>query len=96
MTAVYVVGRISVKEPHSWALYRSQVNATLEPWGGELLLRGRKVAALSAMDEQYSDIVAIRFPDQIAARGWFESPQYQGLIALRSSAADVVLTLYES
>ena len=95
MAAAYVVGRISVKDARLWAQYRSRVPATLLAWGGELLLRGRVVAPLAGA-EPHSDIVAIAFPSVQAAQHWFASPDYQELIALRSEAADVVLTIYEA
>jgi len=44
---------------------------------------------------QYSDTVAIRFPDANAIVGWYGSPAYQALIPLREQAAEVVLIAYE-
>ncbi|WP_313312059.1 DUF1330 domain-containing protein [Pulveribacter sp.] len=95
MPVAYAVGRISVKNAQLWAEYRSRVPATLLSWGGELLLRGKAVMALCGA-ESHEDIVAIAFPDVQAAQGWFASPGYQALTALRSEAADVVLTIYEA
>lgn len=95
MPGAYAVGRISVKNARLWAEYRSRVPTTLLPWGGELLLRGKAVVALCGA-EPHEDIVAIAFPDVQAAQGWFASPDYQALTALRSEAADVVLTIYEA
>ena len=88
------VGRITVKDQRLWEQYRSRVPQTLAPWHGEVLLRGQLGQQLAG-DEPHQDIVVIRSPDMAAARGWFASPEYQALIALRSQAADVVLSLYE-
>ncbi len=88
------VGRITVKDPQLWDAYRNRVPQTLAPWGGEVLLRGQLSQRLAG-HEPHQDIVVIRFPDMAAARGWFASPPYQALIALRSEAADVVLSIYE-
>ncbi len=91
----YVVGHITVKNAEMWAEYRSRVPATLTPWGGELVFRGKQVAALSGASP-HEDIVVIRFPSVAAVNDWFSSPAYQALIPLREQAADVLLLSYES
>ncbi len=91
----YVIGHITVKDPEKWAEYRGRVPATLAPWGGELLLRGRKVTVLCG-EHLYTDTVVIQFPDAAAIAEWFCSPAYQALIPLRSQAAEMVLISYES
>ncbi len=95
MSNAYVIGQITVKNPELWAEYRDQVPATLSPWGGELVFRGKQVAALSG-ENPHPDIVVIRFPSVAAANSWFSSPAYQALIPLRQQAADVLLTSYEA
>jgi uncharacterized protein (DUF1330 family) len=95
MSKGYIVGQVTVKDVQAWADYRSQVPATLAPFGGELVFRGKRVAVLSG-DSPHTDIVVIRFPDAAAAQDWFASPAYQALISLREQAADVLLLAYES
>ena len=89
-SAAYVIGHISVLDEAKWAEYRSQVPATLAPWGAELLLRARKAKVLGGA-HRHSDVVVIRFPDLAAADGWFNSAAYQSLIPLRKVAAEVDL-----
>ena len=93
--AVYVIGHITVKNPEKWGEYREKVPATLAPWGGEVMLRGRRIAVLSGA-HPYTDTVVIRFPDANAAKGWYGSPAYQTLIPIREQAAEMVLISYES
>jgi uncharacterized protein (DUF1330 family) len=93
--AAYVVGHITVKDPEKFAEYRSKVPGTLAPWGGEVILRGRRIAVLSGK-HAHTDAVVIRFPDAGAAAGWHDSPAYQALIPLREQAAEMVLISYES
>lgn len=92
--AAYVIGNITVKNSEKWAEYRSQVPATLVPWGAELVLRGKHAKVLSG-DYRHTDTVVIRFPDMDAVAGWHDSPAYQALVPLRSEAADVDLVSYE-
>jgi uncharacterized protein (DUF1330 family) len=93
--AAYVIGHITVKNPEMWAEYRTRVPATLAPWGGEVILRGRRVAVLSGA-HPYTDTVVIRFPDAEAISLWYSSPRYQALIPTREQAAEMVLISYES
>ncbi len=93
--AGYVIGHVTVKDPQKWAQYRVQVPGTLARWGGEVVLRGRKVAVFSG-EHAHTDTVVIRFPDADSARRWYESEAYQALLALRNEAADLVLVSFES
>ena len=95
MSTAYVVGHLTVKNAEKWTEYRNQVPATLEPWGAELVLRGKRVAILAGV-HQYSDIVVIRFPDKEAVKSWYSSPAYQALIPLRQQAAEMNLISYEA
>ena len=93
--AACVIGHITVKNAEKWVEYRSKVPATLIPWGGEVIFRGRQVAVLSGKGP-HADAVVIRFPDAAAAAGWYASPAYQALIPVREQAANIVLVSYES
>ncbi|MBI5585989.1 MAG: DUF1330 domain-containing protein [Deltaproteobacteria bacterium] len=95
MSIAYVVGQITVKDPGKWAEYRSKVIDTLVPWDAELVFRGKQFAAFSGTCP-HSDMVVIRFPHAAAVEGWYSSPAYQALIALRQQAADMVLLGYET
>lgn len=93
--AAYVIGHLTVRDPVLWDDYRRRVPATLAPWGGELVFRGRLHAVLGG-EHTHRDTVTIRFPDVDAAGAWFASAAYQALIPLRERAAEVVLLSYEA
>lgn len=95
MSNAYVVGHLTVRNAEKWAEYRNRVPATLEPWGAELVFRGKKVATLAGQDS-HSDIVVIRFPDKETVQKWHSSAAYQSLIPLRERAAEMVLLSYET
>ena len=88
--SAHVIGHITVKDFDKWAQYRASVPATLVPWGGEVVMRGRCVEVLCG-EHAHTDVVVIRFPDAAAADGWYRSPAYQALIPLRVQAADMLL-----
>lgn len=94
MGNAYLIGHLTVKDANKWAQYRSRVPATLAPWGGELILRGRIVNVLAG-EHVHTDTVVIRFPDVAAADAWHASAAYQALIPLRQQATDGVLLCFE-
>jgi len=89
-----LVGHVTVKDPAKWAEYCSKVPATVTPWGGQLLFRGKRNSVLSGA-HAHTDVVAIRFPDAAALHGWHDSPAYQVLIPIREQAVDLVLVSYD-
>jgi uncharacterized protein (DUF1330 family) len=92
--SAYLIGHITVKDVKKWEVYRQQVPGTLEPWGAQVVFRGR-LAAVLAGEHHYSDAVVIRFPDQGALQGWYSSSEYQALVPIRSEAADIILVSYD-
>lgn len=94
MASAYIIGHITVKDEKKWAEYRNRVPATLEPWGAELVFRGKLFTILSG-NHGHTDTVVIRFPDLQSLNDWHSSTQYQSLIPLRQEAAEVELLAYE-
>ena len=94
MTSAYAIGHITIKDETKWLEYRGKVAATLEPWGGELVFRGKLSSVLSG-SHRHTDTVVIRFPSLQALNGWHASPLYQALVPLRQEAAEVDLLAYE-
>lgn len=94
MTYAYAIGHITIKDEEKWAAYRSKVPATLKPWGGELVFRGKLSTVLSG-DHKHTDAVVIRFPSLKALNDWHCSPEYQLLVPLRTEAANMDLLSYE-
>jgi uncharacterized protein (DUF1330 family) len=95
MGTAYLIGHITVKDAEKWAAYRSQVPATLQPWGAELVLRGER-AEILAGEHPHTDVVVIRFPSREILQHWHSSAAYQALIPLREQAAEVVLLSYDA
>jgi len=94
MTSAYIIGHITIKDEKKWVEYRNSIPATLDPWGGELVFRGKLTEVFSG-NHKHTDTVVIRFPNLKALNDWHSSPQYQSLVPLRQAAADVDLLSYE-
>lgn len=90
-----VIGHISIRDPDKWAEYRKLVPATLLPFHGKVLLRGRRLGVLCG-EHPHTDTVVLEFPDAAAAQGWYRSRAYQTLIPLREQAAEVTLIHFET
>jgi uncharacterized protein (DUF1330 family) len=84
-----------VTDTQRWQQYVDRVGATFGPHGGRLVFRGARADALNR-DAHGDRIVVVEFPDLDALKRWHASADYQALIALRDSAADVVLTAYQA
>lgn len=71
--------------------YLQRIDATLEPFGGRFLVHGGDMEVLE--NEWPGDLIVIEFPDNENARGWYSSPAYREILALRTdnSCSDVVL-----
>lgn len=95
MGAAYVVGQVTIKDQAKWAEYQAAVPATFGAWGGEKIGGGTQFQSLAG-PQTPPNVVVLRFPDREALENWFNSAEYQGLVELRDSGADVILTAYES
>ena len=63
MAEAYVIGHITVKNAEKWSEYRRSVPATIEPWKGVLVFRGKMTSVLSG-SHKHNDTVIIKFPDK--------------------------------
>lgn len=62
--------------------YIERIQTTLDPFGGRFLVHGAEVDAREG--PWPGTVVIIEFPDVDAARGWYESPDYQEILPLRT------------
>ncbi len=71
--------------------YLHKIDATLEPFGGRYLVHGGELDVIE--NEWPGHLIVIEFPDKEHARGWYNSPAYRQILALRTdnSYADVVI-----
>lgn len=62
--------------------YIEKIDETLAPYGGRFLVHGGEVHGLEG--EWDGDIVIIEFPDHDSAVRWYDSPEYQEILPLRT------------
>jgi uncharacterized protein (DUF1330 family) len=77
--------RIPGDVPNSEGLaYLEQVEATVAPYGGKWLAQGAGEVIEGAWP---GAVVLIEFPDRAAATAWYNSPEYQAILPLRTRNA---------
>lgn len=73
--------------------YLERIQGTLDPFAGRFLVHGPNVEVREGVWP--GTIVVIAFPDVIAARGWYESPEYQAILPLRTDHIDGTAIIVE-
>jgi uncharacterized protein (DUF1330 family) len=92
MTA-YFIGEHAVADAAKYEDYLRRVAPMIERCGGRYITRIGSHKVLEG-DWKPNRVVIIEFPDMAALNAWYQSPEYQPLIALRQSAsADVLIAV---
>ena len=90
----YVIANITIHDPGAYAEYAAGTPATIAAHGGRFLVRGGEVTPMEG-DWRPDRLVVLEFPDMDAARRWYDSPEYQPLLAVRERAATSDLVMVE-
>lgn len=90
MTAYAVAHMRQVTPGPQIVEYLRKTDATLEPFGGRFLIHGGEVEVVE--NDWPGHLIIIEFPDRQHARGWYNSPAYRQILALRAdnSRSDLV------
>ena len=82
----YYIAQVEVHDADVYETYRKQVPSTLEPFGGEFIVRGGKMEVLEG-EWPMPRCVVIKFPDMKKAKEWHASEAYAGPKALRQTVS---------
>jgi uncharacterized protein (DUF1330 family) len=94
MSAI-LVSRAKLRDPEKMKAYGAAAAQTLAAHGGEVVLRGAFSEAFLGKGAPHATGI-MRFPNLEAARGWFDSAEYQALTELRETAAEMEFFLYDA
>jgi len=92
--SAFLIFHSTVKDAEKFQGYAQAVPATLKPFHGELLARGKSAKVLSGV-HNHPTVGILKFTDLNRAHGWYESEAYQALIPNRNEAADMTIISYE-
>jgi len=92
--AAYVIAQIEVVDPARFEVYRQQVPATIEAYGGRYIVRG---GASETLEGTWSPkrVVILEFPDRATAKAWWASHAYSPVKAIREHAARTELIIID-
>jgi uncharacterized protein (DUF1330 family) len=83
----YMIAELEVSDAAAFARdYAPNVQSSLDPFGGRYLARGGKTIALEGRTPP-TRMVLVEFPSLAAAQGFYASPKYQALAAVRHRIA---------
>src|SRR3954454_22055803 len=90
----YVSLNVREVDPERYRDYAATIRAAIARFGARLRVRGGAVDVRegSCSPER---VVVLEFPDGDAARAWYESDEYQALLAIRQRAAEAELVIVE-
>lgn len=89
-----IIFHSTITDPEAFTQYAKAVPATLTPFGGTLLTRGKKERVLTG-EHPHTNVGILRFPDLNKAHAWYASEAYQALIPLRETGAEMTVVSYE-
>ena len=92
--SAFVIGHITVTSPQGYADYAKQVPPTLAAHGGEFVVRGGHATAIEG-EMPHARHVVLRFPDRESAERWYNSPEYQEIIAIRHANSTGVMLIVD-
>jgi uncharacterized protein (DUF1330 family) len=92
--AAYWIGEHKITDGVKFEEYISKVVPLIERFGGRYLTRAGMHNILESGYWQPDRVVIVEFPDMAALNAWYNSPDYQPLIALRqASSIDMLIVL---
>ena len=84
--SAYLFASIEITDPAAYEEYRGRVPAIIEAYGGRYLARGGAVERLEG-DAPSERLVILEFPDMARLKAFYNSAEYQPLLAIRQRAA---------
>lgn len=85
--SAYVVALIRITDRERYAAYERRFMAVLAPFAGEILAVDDAPRTLEGAWPGQRTVV-LRFPDEGAARRWYDSPAYQAIARDRRAGSD--------
>lgn len=87
----YIIGRVEVTDPDTYALYTAATPAAIAAFGGRFIVRGGRSAQLEGAGRSRN--VVIEFPDYDTAHRFYQSDGYRAILphALAGSSRDLVV-----
>ena len=89
---VYFVANIDVTDPNVYGEYGKLFYGVFEKFKGKVLAVDREYEVLEG-EWSADQSVILEFPTKADLKAWYESAEYQELVAMRASASDADVVL---
>lgn len=93
--SAYVIGQLRIDNPDDYQEYLDGFLPCLERHGGELLATSKEETILLEGDWSLPRTVLMRFPKKVAAKAWFDDPDYQAIAKVRRRTAQTNLVIVD-
>ncbi len=90
----YVIADNRAEDQSKLQEYRERNTEAVARHGGHFIVRGGAITVLEG-DWDPERLVIMEFPDAAAARGWYDSPDYEPLRAMRQAVSKTNIVLVE-
>ena len=90
--SAYISAKIQVKNPEKLKEYISKLPATMAPYGGTLVYRG-KVSKTLLGDASHQIEAVFAFPSEEVIDEWYNSDAYQAIIPIRDEGCTGEITV---
>ena len=90
----YLVGELSITDPVKFKEYQVKSGPTLEKYGARMLTKPGSHRMPEGGHWKPELVVVIEFPDMGSLNAWYNSPEYQPLIALRRESTSDLSMAY--
>ena len=87
--AGYLIANYNITNPEGYQAYIAAVGPTILAHQGEILVAGEGSEAVEG--EPGAVTVVLKFPSKEALRAWYDSPEYQEIIHLRTDNTEGAL-----
>jgi uncharacterized protein (DUF1330 family) len=92
--SAYIFASIEITDQEAFEDYRQRVAPIIAAYGGRYLVRGGSVQGLEG-DMPASRLVIVEFPDMARLKAFYNSAEYQPVLAIRQRAARSCLLAIE-
>lgn len=90
--ADYFVAKITVNDAEAYSEYGKRFQAVFEKYNGTVLAADGDYEVLEG-ECGVDKLVIISFPSAADLKAWYDSPEYQELVAVRARASDAEVLL---
>ncbi|MEJ2132307.1 MAG: DUF1330 domain-containing protein [Gammaproteobacteria bacterium] len=87
--AGYVIANYDITNQDGYQSYVAAVGPTIAAHGGEILVAGPGSEAVEGDPRPIT--VVLKFPSKDAARAWYDSPEYQKIVKLRTDNTEGIV-----